>query len=124
MKQAVVAASLLMVLLIAGCKGSPSPPSPTPTPTPTPVAACVTNNTASVRFANNSPNAQYNVIWDGFQWTTLGLKVTSQYYEVQAGVAHTLIFRFTHNNQNACTPANPVPLQCNSYTYSCDYQNW
>ena len=81
---------------------------------------CETNNTALIRFGNNSnTNSTYNVIWDGSNLVTITPGTESQQFTVAAGVQHTLVFRITNTNNNACSPSTPTLSQCAARIFSC-----
>lgn len=108
-----------LVLAEVGC-WSPTPTAPTPTPAAVP--ACQTNNTAEISFENRSnSNTTYYVLWDGSNLLTLAPGQKSDPRTVAAGVQHTLVFRISNTNSNACTPSTPTLPQCSSNTYSCTY---
>lgn len=80
---------------------------------------CEQNNTARVKFVNNSTsNSTYTVVWDGAVVETLYPFTESDYFTV-AGGSHTLTFKISNNGSIACTPANPVIVQCQDRTFSC-----
>ncbi len=85
-------------------------------------SACETNNTALVSFRNNSnTNRTYNVIWDGVNRATITPGSESEKFTVAAGVQHTLVFRYTNTNTNACTPSTPTLAQCSNMWFNCTF---
>lgn len=80
---------------------------------------CSSNNTASISFGNRSNNSTYTIIWDGATKATIGPGQTSAPFDAAAGVAHTLLFRFSNTSTTACSASSPVPAQCSSPVYSC-----
>ena len=105
---------LLVGASMAGCGVEDS------TPTAPTVQACETNNTAQVKFQNKSnTNKTYDIIWDGSKVGTVAPGATSSTSTVAAGVQHTLVFKITNTNTEACTPSTPTPAKCTSQTYSC-----
>lgn len=85
-----------------------------------PGSNCASNNTAQISFRNNSnTNSTYTVIWDGATLTTIAPGQTSQEFTVAAGVQHSLVFRHTNTNANACNPSTPTLSQCSSRIFSC-----
>lgn len=80
---------------------------------------CEANNTARVRFTNNSlTNVTYTIVWDGSTLTTVLPGQTTDYFTV-AAAQHTLHFMVS-NGQEACTLSSPVLAQCMDYGYNCN----
>ncbi len=89
-------------------------------PTAPALPQCQVNNTAQVTFQDRSAsNRTYDVIWDGSRLTTVAPSQTSSAFTVAAGTQHTLVFKFTNTNVDACTPSTPTLSQCSSETYWC-----
>lgn len=111
--------SFILAVFVAGCdttKESTTPTEPTTPATP----ACETNNTAKVTFENRSnTNTTYDIIWDGSKRTTVTSGAKSSTYTEAAGVNHTLVFKITNTNTEACTPSSPTLAQCTSQTFWC-----
>lgn len=81
---------------------------------------CEANNTANIRFKNNSnTNRTYTVIWNGSTLATISPGSETEQFTVAAGVQHTLVFRFTNTSTNACTPSTPTLAQCAARILSC-----
>ncbi len=116
---ALVAGPLAAVVMSLACSTT-SPVEPI-TPTTT-LAACRSNNSATVTFENRSAsNRSYDVLWDGSRLMTLAPTQKSAEYTAQAGVTHSLEFRVTNSSQSACTTSNPILVVCNTYNYWCTY---
>ena len=99
--------------MTVGTTGCPPPNGPSGN-------ACSSNNTAQVSFRNlSNSNSTYNVIWDGSNLVTITPGSESQQFTVAAGVQHTLVFRITNTNNNACSPSTPTLTQCSSRFFSC-----
>ncbi len=79
---------------------------------------CVVNSTAKVQFSNRSANSTYSVVWDGSVITTLAAGVTSDLFTVAAG-DHTLEFKYSNSNNDACSVSTPNIAQCSSTVYWC-----
>ncbi len=110
-----VVGPLAALALSIACVNSPTTSTPTTT-----IAACQLNNSAKVSFENKSTtNKTYDVVWDGSHITTLAPTEQSSNYTVEAGVTHTLQFKFTNSGQAACTIAHPIPVVCTSTNWSC-----
>lgn len=110
--------SLIAIVLTVGCAGKTDTPT---APTPIPVAACVTNNTADITFENRFSSSTLDVIWDGskLSLSPLGPGVKSGTITVAAGVAHTLLYRYTNTQTVACTQSSPVLAQCSTFNFWC-----
>ncbi|MCH7565529.1 MAG: hypothetical protein IH968_17085 [Gemmatimonadetes bacterium] len=109
----ILLASAGMTVGTTGCPPVDAPTGPEQT-------ACEANNSAQISFRNNSnTNRTYNVIWDGSNLVTITPGSTSRQFTVAAGVQHTLVFRFTNTNTNACNPSTPTLSQCSTGTISC-----
>ncbi len=107
---------ILLVMVAAACNKATTPTAPT---TP-PVAACQSNNTATVSFENKSnTNSTYTIVWDGSTRTTIAPGQTSSTYTEAAGVQHSLQFKFTNSNNPACTTSSPTLAQCSVHVYNC-----
>lgn len=101
-----------VAVALSGCNGI--------TPVTPEVPSCQTNNTAKVSFANRSlTNSTYTIVWDGATKDTLAPNETSTPFDVAAGVAHTLRFRFANTTTLACNDSSPVLAQCSTMTYNC-----
>jgi hypothetical protein len=109
---------LLLVLASVGCGGGNDTPT---APTPPPVAACESNNTASVSFGNRSASATHTVQWNGLTVATLGPGQTSQPIVVAAGVAHSLRTFYANSNTLACAASNPIAARCSTPVYTCAF---
>jgi len=84
------------------------------------VPLCQTNNTATVEFRNTSnTNTTYDIVWDGSKLTVVAPGQTSSKYTVAAGIQHTMVFKATNTNNNACTPSTPTFAQCSVNWLSC-----
>ncbi len=111
-----VAGPFVALALSVSCVDSPTEIT---TPTTT-LAACELNNTAKISFENRSTsNRTYDVIWDGSKRTILGPGERSDQYTEQAGVTHSLQFKFTNSGQAACSLSHPILVVCTSSTYWC-----
>lgn len=103
------------LLFFAGCKDLTTPDPPDPPVTPD----CEKYNTATITFENRSVNNYtMDIYWDGVRLTTLAPWAKSQVYTVAAG-EHTMAFRISNSNRNACTVAYPVLVRCTAYAYFC-----
>jgi hypothetical protein len=111
------------ILVIAACgKETPVAPTPPPAPAPAPViAACQSNNTATVSFENTSRSTTHTVKWDGFVVATLAPGETSESRTVAAGVSHTYAAYIANTSALACAVGQPVPATCSSTRYGCAF---
>ena len=113
MKNLLVILMLVMSFGIVGCNS-------TVAPTPTPEKACVTNNTATVFFSNQSvTNATYSILWDGIVIAVVAPGQNSQTITTTAGVVHFLEFKKANSSQYMCTVSYPVLTQCAASSYFC-----
>jgi hypothetical protein len=105
-----------LVLVTGACSGESTPTAPTPPP----VAACQSQNTATVYFQNRSTsNLTYDIVWDGARLTTVGPAQNSQTYTVVANVPHLLRFQVTNLALLACSQGTPTLTTCSNNFYFC-----
>ncbi len=83
------------------------------------VPDCEKNNTASVVFENRTTNKVYDVVWDGSKIDVLAAGEKSKTYTMAAGVQHTLDFKYSNTNTNACTQSTPTLAKCDSKIFWC-----
>lgn len=97
---------------------NPVEPQPTKphTEPPSPLS-CEVNHTARVTFANESSRSTYDVLLNDSIIGTIG-PGGSVDRTVAAG-SHTVVFRFSKTNRDACNPARPNFAQCSSQVLSC-----
>ena len=109
----------LTVLSLVSLMGCTADDVADPTPTPT-TLACQVNNTAKLVFRNlSNSNSTYDLIWDGSKLYTIAPGIETDTLVTAAGVQHTLLFKFTNNAGNACTPSTPTLAQCSRSWFSC-----
>jgi hypothetical protein len=114
---------LSLCMCIAGFSiacGSSSPNTPTPVPVVT-VPLCESRSTATLTIGNRSAGSTYTVSWDGSTRVTLGPGQTSPEYTEAAGVAHTLVYKYSNSSQLACTTSFPTMAACSSHTFTCSF---
>jgi len=110
-----VAGPLAALALSLACTNSPTSSTPTTT-----LAACQLDNSAKVTFENRSTtNRTYDVVWDGSKRATVAPTQKSSAFTEQAGVTHSLQFKFTNTGQAACTLSHPILVVCTTVNYSC-----
>ena len=116
MKRTVFLVAIVFVFITEACSGDKAPLAPTPPP----VAACQSQNTATVYFQNRSTsNLTYDVIWDGARLITVGPAQDSRTYTFAANVPHTLRFQFTNTSFLACSQGTPTLTTCSNNFYFC-----
>lgn len=108
--------AFILALLGAACGGDDKSPA---APTPAPVAACVTNNTATVAFQNRFTTGTMDILLNGAKVVTLAPGQSSNAFTVSAGVMQTVVWQWTNTTSWACNPTTPTPAQCSSMVYWC-----
>lgn len=85
---------------------------------PDPTPSCETNHSANVTFKNSSRRSTYDVLLDGSRIGVIaaGERISRK---VSAGVSHTVLFRYSNTNQNACSQSSNSFVQCSSRILSC-----
>lgn len=116
---------MILILLTVGMVScgrdtTTAPITTTPTTTTPVVPDCEKNNTATVRFRNDSGTSKsYDVIWDGSRIVSdLAPGQTIQTFTQSAG-PHTLLFRVAGTQTAACSQSSPNLAQCSGWTYFC-----
>lgn len=82
--------------------------------------ACEVNNTAQVRFWNQSPATTQLIQWNGVGLFTVAPNETSAYVTMAAGVPQTIRFFVAGSGRLACSDSTPVFAQCSTQTMVCD----
>lgn len=80
---------------------------------------CEVNDTAEVKFRNDSDTITMEVVWDGAVLATLDPGETSDDFTQNVG-EHTCVFRNANTHENACAIAYPNLAQCTVHTYFCE----
>ena len=108
-----LAGPVAAAVMSMACAESPSTPE---------ASECQRNNSAKVTFENRTTNNRtYDVVWDGSRLTVLAPGQKSQEYDVEAGITHTLQFKFTNTGQPACSVSHPILVVCTTTNYWCTF---
>lgn len=123
----------VLILIISACEGDPETgciDSTAPNYSPTAQvddgsclapAVCWVDETAEVRFTNNSTtNSTHDILWDGTIIATVAPGDTTEFFTVDANIVYFLRFQFTNTGDRACDGFPVFFLKCRSAIFSCD----
>jgi hypothetical protein len=90
-------------------------------PTPT-SSTCTQYHTGTIRFENRASHSSYDIILDGISIGSIG-PGQSMNRTVTAVEKHSVLFRFSNTNQNACSEAQESVIECYTQTIWCDTEH-
>jgi len=79
---------------------------------------CELNHTAAVLFTNGTPTT-FTVVFDGADLANVDPNVTTNPFDVTAGVQHMYDFLVTNTTQRACASITTTFAQCSTQTITC-----
>ena len=84
-------------------------------------AECWVNETAEMRFGNNSTtNSTHDIFLDGTKIATVAPEDTTEIFTVTANISHWIKFHFTNTEVYACDSFPYMLLKCRSTILWCD----
>lgn len=79
---------------------------------------CEINHFAAVTFKNNSRRSTYDVLLNGSRIGVIAAGASIS-RNVPADISHTVLFKYSNSNQNACSQSNNSFVQCSNRILSC-----